>query len=92
MMGIFDSDFKVAKFLKSLTRYGTLTLRPAVGILLGFFLGQRGDDFWGTEPLLAIAGALVGLLLGLFFLYRVAMEEITGAKSSEQGEKNKEKR
>lgn len=73
---MFDSNRKLAEFLRSLSRYTGLTLRPAAGVIAGFFSGRYLDYLWGTEPLLAAAGVLAGLALGLIALYREAIKEV----------------
>lgn len=73
---MFDSDVKLAKFLRQLSKYSGLVFRLSVGIVAGFFGGGYLDRRWGTEPLLSVAGVLVGLLFGLVSLYREAMKEI----------------
>ncbi|HHU83284.1 MAG TPA: AtpZ/AtpI family protein [Firmicutes bacterium] len=73
---MFDSDKKLAEFLRSLSRYTGLTLRPAAGVIAGFFGGRYLDNLWETGPLLATAGVLAGLVLGLVALYREAAKEL----------------
>jgi F0F1-type ATP synthase assembly protein I len=38
----------------------------AVSVLLGVYLGYRLDRKWGTSPWLLVAGAALGLGLGLY--------------------------
>lgn len=73
---MLDSDRKLAEFLRGLSRYTGLTLRPAVGVIAGFFGGRYLDNLWQTGPLLAIAGVLAGLALGLAALYQEAVKEV----------------
>ena len=77
---MLDSDRKLAEFLRSLSRYTGLTLRPAVGVVAGFFGGRYLDNLWETGPLLATAGVLAGLALGLVALYREAQRVKRGKK------------
>ncbi len=74
-------DRKLLSFLRRLSEYSGLTLRPAVGVLAGFFAGRYLDTQWGTEPLLAVAGVLVGLALGLFTLYCEAVKVVKKGKT-----------
>ena len=77
---MLDSDRKLAEFLRSLSRYTGLTLRPAVGVVAGFFGGRYLDNLWETGPLLATAGVMAGLALGLVALYREAVKEVKGER------------
>lgn len=74
------SNRKLVNFLRRLSEYSGLTMRPAVGVLVGFFTGRYLDAHWETEPLLAVAGVLVGLALGLFTLYREAVKAVKKAE------------
>jgi len=77
---MFSSDRKMGDFLRRLSHYTGLTMRPAAGVTAGFFGGRFLDGRWGTEPLLAVAGVLAGLFLGLFSLYREAVKDIQERK------------
>ena len=46
----------------------------AASVLLFFFLGTWADATWGTQPWMTVAGALLGVVVGMYLLIRQALE------------------
>jgi F0F1-type ATP synthase assembly protein I len=45
----------------------------AASVLLFFFLGSWADATWGTQPWMTVAGALLGVVVGMYLLIRQAL-------------------
>ncbi len=71
--------------MKDVTTYTHLGLTLAIVVLLGFFGGYWVDGKLGTKPLLAIAGAFLGMTAGFINLVRTLNQ---AQKRKEEEEKD----
>jgi len=58
----------------SAAQYASLGLEMAVAILLGWWLGTKGDARFGTAPWLMLVGLLFGVAAGFRGLIRTAVQ------------------
>ena len=56
-------------------------LEFGVGVVLFFLLGGLLDDTWGTHPWMRVAGAGLGVVLGMYLLVRQALRSERPAKT-----------
>ena len=52
-------------------RYSGIIFLLPFCMLVGYFIGYRVDERWGTEPKLALVGILLGSGAGLFQVFRL---------------------
>ena len=63
-------------------RYSTVGMELGFAVLLGLFVGQFLDDYFGTEPWLLLLFLLFGAAAGFRSLYRLLKE--AGADASRE--------
>jgi F0F1-type ATP synthase assembly protein I len=59
--------------LRTAADAATLGLTLPACIVAGYFLGKWGDHLFGTSPVLADIGGLLGIVAAFVALYRVAV-------------------
>ncbi|NTU52531.1 MAG: hypothetical protein HGA97_02280 [Chlorobiaceae bacterium] len=73
---MLDNDRKIDKFpdqlgksVRALSDYLGLGLQIAASFVFFVFLGYQADLFWGSSPLLLLAGVLLGMVgMGLILV------------------------
>lgn len=70
MSGLIDPDL-----MRLLKYYGTVTLDVVVPGFCGFFFGRYLDTRFGTVPVLAALGFIVGAAGGFMEIYRLTTKE-----------------
>lgn len=63
-------------------------LNLLVSLLLGYFAGQWIDQKTGKAPVFTLIGLLLGMVLGVAGMYKMALER--QQKMNKQKERNKE--
>lgn len=51
--------------------YGSIGFQLAATVVGGLLIGNYLDHKWGTEPILALVGLLLGALGGFYNLFRI---------------------
>lgn len=69
----------------SAAQYASLGIEMAVAVLIGWWLGLKGDDYFDTEPWLMLFGLLIGVAAGFRGLIRAAnqLQSDHAAKSAQ---------
>ena len=66
------SEPKAGRTLKAYGRYGTVGIELVMTLVLGMWLGSKGDARWGTGPWLTLLGVAVGAYAGFRALMKAA--------------------
>ena len=79
----------MARPWKEYGRYGSVGIELVLSLLVGLWLGSRGDEKFGTRPYLTILGFVVGAYAGFRSLVAAArhmQRDIERAERAERGE------
>ncbi len=70
---------------KNSARYTTVGLELVISILVGGWLGQQGDERFGTAPWLLLFGFVCGLYAGFRAVFRAGEHMRRGWKEGDDG-------
>lgn len=58
-------------FLTAFGIYSAIGLQLALSVVVGWWLGNVLDRYWGTSPWISLVGLLVGSIVGFATLFRL---------------------
>lgn len=61
-------------------RYGSVGIELVLSLLVGLWLGHKGDEKFGTGPWLTLLGIVVGLYAGFRALWKVSQVMVKEAE------------
>jgi len=74
------------KFRKYL-RFSTIGLELGLAVIIGLWVGQTLDEWWGTDPWMLLLFTLFGVVAGFRSLYRLLMDLQRDEKEEEAHKK-----
>ncbi len=76
----------IGRAIKELAPYSGLGLQLAVTVVIFWFIGKLIDDHYGTTPLWMIAGAMLGIVVGMYNFIKAVFE--IGKKKDKQSDES----
>ncbi|HSR69962.1 MAG TPA: AtpZ/AtpI family protein [Acidobacteriota bacterium] len=70
-----NDDGQGGKYGRMMAEYSTILLLLPSATFAGYLIGSWLDDWWGSEPLMAALGILLGAVVGFHQIYRVLMRK-----------------
>lgn len=70
-----DDDQRGGKYGRMMAEYSTFLVLLPSATFAGYLIGSWLDAWWGSGPLMAAVGILVGAVVGFHQMYRILMRK-----------------
>ena len=68
------------KFLRGLNTEPAISLYLISFVLIGIFLGRLADGYFSSSPWATIAGIVIGMIAGIWAIYKAAFTAVFGER------------